>query len=287
MALYRSGKKDATRGTTLSAGGLQLRLNQVTRPDSLDTTASHTYGAVWGCSRALCDFFADMSVLNTALFQPLCHYVDFADLRVVELGAGTGCAGIFVAKFWPTCSVILTDVAPALSLISSNAVLNDCDNVSVRALNFGEDIISTLMPPSASSWWTIDAIVCSDLLFSHLSEPYYWDELAQSLAAILGAREGVCSGGVVVWFMFQERWGSRDISPFFLTLRTVFAQTIQAGSLGIPEEINDDDGATAHHKRGLVISEINHSALHVEDKGDINTKDADYYPMRLIRISTC
>ena len=48
----------------------------------------------------------------------------FHSKTVVELGAGTGFAGILVAQMHPTCIVALTDLADHVPLIQRNQELN-------------------------------------------------------------------------------------------------------------------------------------------------------------------
>ena len=94
-----TGAAAVTSGT-LSA----LRIQEDrSRPNSLTTSDSCTFGVIWGSAAVLCEL--------------LCRYADLNKRYVLELGAGTGAVGLWVAKRWPSAKVLLTDVQEALPLL--------------------------------------------------------------------------------------------------------------------------------------------------------------------------
>ena len=171
--------------TVLRAGGLNVRLAQQ------GNTLAAKGGVCWGAARALC-----------ALFAADPARVDLAGKRVLELGAGTGAVGLWIALAYPTARVTLTDLAEALPLLRTNRGLNDlADRVRVRELAFGDSISEPF-----------DVIIGSDLLYSVRCE-VAWRPLAATLAS--------APGGVVMWLAIQERYGCRvqDLEAFFDAVR--------------------------------------------------------------------
>jgi len=174
-----SGELDAE--TVLRAGGLNVRLAQQ------GNTLVAKGGVCWGAARALC-----------ALFAADPDRADLAGKRVLELGAGTGAVGLWIALAYPTARVTLTDLAEALPLLRTNRDLNGlADQVRVMELAFGDPIPEPF-----------DVIIGSDLLYSVRCE-VAWRPLAVTLAS--------APSGVITWFAIQERYGCRvqDLEAFF------------------------------------------------------------------------
>ena len=169
--------------TALVAGGASVRLRQ--RGADLACKG----GVCWGAARALCALFA----ANPAR-------ADLAGRRVLELGAGTGAVGLWIALRYPTARVTLTDLPEALPLIRANAALNGvADRVRVAPLAFGDPV------PSEDAF---DVVVGSDLLYSVQCE-VPWRQLAATLAT--------APRGCTTWLAIQERYGCRvrDLGEFF------------------------------------------------------------------------
>ena len=80
----------------------QVRLEQI--GDSLEAKG----GVVWTSAQSLVDCLADAAIDER---------VDFSNKRVVELGAGTGAVGLWVAARWPTSIVVITDLVEAVPLM--------------------------------------------------------------------------------------------------------------------------------------------------------------------------
>ena len=170
--------------TALVAGGTSVRLRQ--RGADLACKG----GVCWGAARALCALFA----ANPAR-------ADLAGRRVLELGAGTGAVGLWIALRYPTARVTLTDLPEALPLIRANAALNGvADRVRVAPLAFGDPVPSEDDP--------FDVVVGSDLLYSVQCE-VPWRQLAATLAT--------APRGCATWLAIQERYGCRvrDLGDFF------------------------------------------------------------------------
>jgi hypothetical protein len=218
---------------------------------------SPTHVAVWDCSRALCRLFDAHSApadedkgTHPAASQISDLGVDFSHCRVLELGAGQGLVGLFVAQRWSSSTVTLCDLACATAGLESNVSLNGPSSISVQVVSFG-DVLS--LP--------VDVILCSDLLYSHMSRPHCWDELAFTLGAALA------DGKPVVWFIFQERWATRDISPFLAELRRVF------------DEREEQIGRVEHRSRRNV------DIIEVRFDDRPNEEASGDFPMRVLRIA--
>ena len=95
--------------------------------------------------------------------------------RVMELGAGTGAAGICCAKLGAE-NVALTDLPEILELSKKNAALNDVHNVSVFSLDWSKP---WLIP---EEWKDPDVILVSECVLPQL---YPLEPLADVVAALL------------------------------------------------------------------------------------------------------
>jgi hypothetical protein len=126
---------------------------------------------IWDCGLTCVKYLADMesSVPGWA-----------SDLRVLELGSGTGVVGL---SFWAAgADVTLTDQSVVLPLLQKNVADNvggaagrGAERVSVLEYQWGTDI-AALGPP-------YDLVVCSDLAYDHRA----MTPLLSSLSSLLSA----------------------------------------------------------------------------------------------------
>ena len=140
-------------GITIRGGGAEVVAWESAYPQHHPDGYSGTGGRVWECAPALCTILAASPD------------TEFQNRLVVELGAGTGAVGLWVAKRWPSCCVILTDIGEALPLLRHNVASNGLqDRCHVVALPFGKSIPEMLgamlarQAPVASSGEGGDAI---------------------------------------------------------------------------------------------------------------------------------
>jgi len=85
-----------------------------------------------------------------------------------------------------------------------------------------------------------------------MAAPHYWTELADSLARALA--RPAWAPHLEVWFILQERFGSRDIRPFLRALRLYFTKYSVVGG--------GDGGDGGDGKRRLVQEEVLHPSIH-------------------------
>jgi hypothetical protein len=113
----------------ICGGGAEAVVWESAYPQHHPDGYSGTGGRVWECAPTLCTILAASPD------------ADFQNRLVVELGAGTGAVGLWVAKRWQSCCVILTDVEEALPLLRHNVASNGLqDRCYVVALPFGKSI---------------------------------------------------------------------------------------------------------------------------------------------------
>jgi hypothetical protein len=188
--------------------------------------------------------------------------VNLADKVVLELGSGTGCLGLWVKKQYPTATVVMTDVERSVHIIRKNIALNGYSDgaqvwiegnkyggVYASELYFGADV-STALPPVLDG--RLDCILVSDCLFTNMAAPHYWTELADTLGGALA--RPAWTQHLEVWFILQERFGSRDISPFLQALRLSFIKYGGGGGVG--------GGGGGGRSRRLVQEEVLHPSIH-------------------------
>lgn len=140
---------------------------------------------VWHASLVLTDYFN-----SSEAFPPTAGGENWwAGKRVVELGAGTGIPGIFLAS--KGARVVLTDLPDVLPLMKWNVEANAhllpspecCD---AAPLAWGEEHEHIARP--------IDVVVASDVV--------YWEHLFAPLAQTLN---DICSPETVVYLSWQKR----------------------------------------------------------------------------------
>eukprot|EP00633_Aureoumbra_lagunensis_P002351 CAMPEP_0197301994 /NCGR_PEP_ID=MMETSP0890-20130614/50766_1 /TAXON_ID=44058 ORGANISM="Aureoumbra lagunensis, Strain CCMP1510" /NCGR_SAMPLE_ID=MMETSP0890 /ASSEMBLY_ACC=CAM_ASM_000533 /LENGTH=662 /DNA_ID=CAMNT_0042781471 /DNA_START=32 /DNA_END=2017 /DNA_ORIENTATION=- len=83
-------------------------------------------GSTWSCGQRVCEH------MSTRLNEYK------SSMRVLDLGAGTGVAGLYVAKAFPAAHVILTDLPDHIDLIQTNVDANKLRNVQVIPLDWTE-----------------------------------------------------------------------------------------------------------------------------------------------------
>ena len=176
--------------TVLRAGGQSVRLAQ----QGADLACKG--GVCWGAARSLCALFAAGAPSR----------VDLAGKRILELGAGTGAVGLWIAMHYPTARVTLTDLAEALPLLRTNTALNGVsDRVRVVELAFGDSASgAAVLDPTGP----FDVVIGSDILYSVQCE-VAWRPLAATLAS--------APSGATTWLAIQERYGCRvkNLAAFF------------------------------------------------------------------------
>eukprot|EP00241_Pyramimonas_parkeae_P023081 CAMPEP_0114276996 /NCGR_PEP_ID=MMETSP0059-20121206/545_1 /TAXON_ID=36894 /ORGANISM="Pyramimonas parkeae, Strain CCMP726" /LENGTH=292 /DNA_ID=CAMNT_0001397053 /DNA_START=159 /DNA_END=1037 /DNA_ORIENTATION=- len=125
-AAFESAQPDA--GVTLKIKDSRLWANE-------DPGENLRFGLVWHGVRPLCEY----------LFREYMHG-SHHPARVIELGAGMGVAGLFLAQL-VGAPVLLTDGHPAVvKVLQQNAQLNHpaCSNVTARRLWWGSEEIHAL-----------------------------------------------------------------------------------------------------------------------------------------------
>ena len=144
---------------------------------------------MWYATRPLAQFLLERIAQNP-------------DMSVLELGAGTGVVGLFVAQA-TTGQVVLTDGTPAvLKLLELNVAINKLRNASVKSLKWG-DLLSTptVVPTSplkrkredstqaaaAAEDVQFDMVVASDCLYQEEDASALWESAAGHLSDQEGA----------------------------------------------------------------------------------------------------
>jgi len=152
------------------------------------------YGAtVWKCCRFLCEYFDG---------QPIGF---FKDKQVVELGAGTGLAGLALASLG--AQVALTDTSMALSLLRHNLALNGgiiTGSAKVMELEWYDapKLITTEFSPP------VDFVVASDVIYNNTSHAV--------LAAVISL---LCDSRTIVYIAYEERGVKGFQENFFSVMK--------------------------------------------------------------------
>ncbi|CAG8444849.1 2567_t:CDS:2 [Funneliformis caledonium] len=161
----------------------------------------------------------------------------FTGKRILDLSAGTGFVGLYLAAFLSsgrpeetmnnsTTNIIITDLEHALKLIRGNLALNQyildsCNKVKidVKVLQWGD-------MPSIRKLEILDYVFASDVVY----EPESFDTLIQTFIA-------VCTPGRTKIYLGYKRRGLNkdEEGRFFDKLKTVFQMTAVQG-LGILAE---------------------------------------------------
>ncbi|KAI2513641.1 FK506 binding protein [Fragilaria crotonensis] len=104
----------------MSGCGASVDLLQPNHSNNIEGTG----GVVWGCAPAMC------TVLSGT------PEIDFSNQVILELGAGTGALGLWIATKWPTATVLLTDLPETLNLLQDNIKANKLSRCFASELAF-------------------------------------------------------------------------------------------------------------------------------------------------------
>jgi len=85
---------------TLSGHNTSIDLVQFN--DGVEDRLEGTGGVCWGCAPALCSVLATS---NTEAISETFRSTNFSGKLILELGAGTGAVGLWIASHWPTATV--------------------------------------------------------------------------------------------------------------------------------------------------------------------------------------
>ncbi|KAI8332810.1 putative methyltransferase-domain-containing protein [Chlamydoabsidia padenii] len=120
----------------------------------------------------------DSALLLTALFAHAvyCDPDRFANHRILDLSAGTGYIGLYIAKLYQhhpqPPKIILTDIKEALPLLYENQAINNV-KVDIMPLLWGKKKDARRITSSNSRWKTmrrtsepLDIVIASDVLFN-------------------------------------------------------------------------------------------------------------------------
>lgn len=195
----------------MSGCGASVELMQPNHTSNITGTG----GVVWGCAPALCTVLAGRASSDNRSDNYL-DAVDFSDKVVLELGAGTGALGLWIATKWPTATVLLTDLPETMHLLRTNIKVNHLEGRCVAAeLTFGDTIPSFLATLQQEGVLGLEggihAIVASDCQFSFCAE-FLWQPFTTTLASAEPLTQ--------IWISLQERYGTRGerLAPFLNAL---------------------------------------------------------------------
>lgn len=90
------------------------------------------------------------------------------EYTVIELGSGTGIAGLGFLKLFQKSRVHLTDYSEAsLKLIKENAEVNGFadDQVLIHKLKWGKDETTEFMKLNHLNERPVDLVICSDVIY--------------------------------------------------------------------------------------------------------------------------
>lgn len=179
---------------------------------------------VWGCAPAMCTVLSG-SANCFANDHTTSNVVDFSNKVILELGAGTGALGLWIASKWPTATVILTDLPDIMENLRENIAANQLSSqCTASELVFGDSVASG-----------VDYIVASDCQFSTSAE-FMWKPFVATLAS--------AAPDTQVFISLQERYGTSGerLEPFLNALGDLAARprTEQCGTSAIPSSANGD-----------------------------------------------
>jgi len=186
----------AGKGPRLTIAGHPLLLDQSQDVGEGEAHTVQTAKRVWDCAVVLAKFLEHRNDLEPAFLQ---------GRTVVELGAGTGIAGI--AAGYLGGEVTITDVAAVVGALEHNAGLNPAAvaRVSAAALDWLD----------ARSWEKvrgrhpggIDVVLGADIVWVH-----------ELIGPMVRTMRDLCGEGTVVYFAYQSR-SSRGDEVLFAALR--------------------------------------------------------------------
>ncbi|KAI2497043.1 FK506 binding protein [Fragilaria crotonensis] len=210
----------------MSGCGASVDLLQPNHSNNIEGTG----GVVWGCAPAMCTVLSGSScytsttpTIETVAFAAshalaVSPEIDFSNQVILELGAGTGALGLWIATKWPTATVLLTDLPETLNLLQDNIKANKLESRCFASeLAFGDTVPSFLAKLKLQDCvvgfkGVIHAIVASDCQFSASAE-FLWQPFASTLRSADPLTR--------VWISLQERHGVRKerLEPFLNALR--------------------------------------------------------------------
>lgn len=157
----------------------------------MEQDTGHVGGKVWDAETVLSHYLHDIVG------------VTLQNKRVIELGAGTGLAGIVSSHLGAL--VCATELSEALPLLERNCVKNGPESspILVRELAWGEP-----MHPDISSMAPFDVILVADCV--------YWPE---SYAPLADSIVACCGEQTTVFISYEQR--RKDVSPFFVHLQNI------------------------------------------------------------------
>ncbi|KAG0177105.1 hypothetical protein DFQ29_005241 [Apophysomyces sp. BC1021] len=126
------------------------------REDACNSIARH----IWDCGLGVCHYLSIASK-------------DFRHDTVVELGSGTGLAGIYCAHLLKPKELYLTDLPDAMEIMEQNAQLQNLPCIKVKALEWG---------PGTPWLPSVDLVLLTDVLYNQASH----DELLTTLDWLMG-----------------------------------------------------------------------------------------------------
>jgi len=186
---------------------------------------------LWPAAASLCDYLERNETLVLDLLLSSARRVNEVDspperglateldINVLELGAGVGLCGIFVAKLWGSertntqlrvQSVLLTDLPEAMESLNDNIKLNGLTKEKIGDGGDGEDDVGNSVSSVPLSWGCEDE---ATLAMSRLNGEFptlvlaadcvYWECLFAPLVSTL---KFLCSKGCVVMMCHTRRW---------------------------------------------------------------------------------
>ncbi|CAM0141065.1 unnamed protein product [Umbelopsis sp. WA50703] len=179
---------------------LHMKDGQVVRilEDKEESIARH----LWDSGLAMCCFMTSLLNGNSVGININPSSV------VLELGSGTGAAGIFVAKQFSPQKMILTDLADAVELLNINAQLNSpCSDIEVQELDWYKCASIRSQFPEK-----VDIILLSDVLYNqdtHDGLLDALDSLADQHTQVLLAAKERHQDERVFWQKIQGKWDSK------------------------------------------------------------------------------
>ncbi|KAK6529726.1 hypothetical protein TWF281_008888 [Arthrobotrys megalospora] len=174
----------------LSAGNM-VRIWEETRED----IARH----IWPGGLAMTSYFSTLPTPATGTLSSLNSLLSNPSLRVLELGAGCGLAGIVLHTLLPSTTVTLTDLPITTEITSKNLTSNSTDNnssISYHPLDWASPL------PEWCASTTYDLILVADCTYNTASIPY-----------LVGVLDELCklSPEVVILLAHKVRHNSEEM----------------------------------------------------------------------------
>lgn len=178
-------------------------------------------------------FLAEYLVQNPSLL----HNSSSSANHVLELGAGIGATGLFLAKVGLADRVTLTDLAEALDGLQTNIAMNNLsDNVSARELCWGQKIDVTSIFEDSVSGAPIVAIAADVIYWEELFAPFL-----QTIRDLLLRNCPVIVAHVKRWkrdekFLQMAKKMLRNIGEWKVLVETVDHSPVPADDLSLSHD---------------------------------------------------